>query len=122
MRDLTIEFEDEDGSVYLLPAKYEVCERCEGRGQHTNPSIDGNGITMEEWWGPDWDDESREMYMNGGYDVTCVECGGLRVVPVADRDLIDAELYVRYSKHLEDKARWKAEDRHIRRMESGGLE
>jgi len=74
---------DEEATVDA-PGRFEVCGRCNGHGTHVNPNIDGHGITMEEWWGPDWDDESREMYMSGGYDVACHECGGTRVVPIID--------------------------------------
>lgn len=54
-----------------IPAKWEICDVCDGNGTHVNRNIDGNGITTDEWNGPDWDDESREMYMSGGYDVAC---------------------------------------------------
>lgn len=63
-------------------SKYQVCPRCEGEGTHTNPSIDGNGITSSEW--AEWDEEDREMYMTGGYDVQCELCKGQRVVTVTD--------------------------------------
>ena len=44
-----------------LPAKFEVCHRCQGTGTHTNPSIDGNGITASEIAGmpPSWPREVR---------------------------------------------------------------
>lgn len=71
-----------------LPANYEICSTCLGEGSHVNPSIDSHGITMDEWEN-EWDDESREMYLSGGYDVTCNECKGLRVVPVIDEKYIN---------------------------------
>lgn len=61
-----------------LPASYEVCDRCRGAGKHVNPAIDGDGITSEEF-DRDWDDESKEAYFAGDYDVLCEECGGKRV-------------------------------------------
>lgn len=96
---LTFTYEDSAGNelVHIFPTKKEVCPRCEGEGRHVNPSIDGHGITAEEWLGPDWDDESRETYLAGGYDVPCYECKGLRVVDVPDEE--------RYSE--EDKRVWK---------------
>jgi hypothetical protein len=103
-----------------LPAKYEVCGRCRGKGTHSNPSIDGNGISAEEFYGPDWDDESREMYLTGGYDVTCHECDGKRVVLVLDEERCDPELLKAYLQHQREMARMDAEDRAIRYMESGG--
>lgn len=83
---LEIELEDGECEEQEIPCRFEVCGRCQGKGTHVNPSIDGHGITMDEWWGPDWDDESREQYMSGGYDVSCEECGGLRVVEVPDEE------------------------------------
>lgn len=71
-----------------LPTNLEVCDRCEGKGVHDHPAF-SNGISGEEWNGPDWDDDSRETYMSGGYDVVCSECRGLRVVPVVDRRLAE---------------------------------
>lgn len=55
-----------------------VCERCEGRGTITNPNIDGNGISQEEF---DEDPDFREAYFSGIYDIGCPECNGLRVRP-----------------------------------------
>lgn len=66
-----------------IPAHYEVCSRCYGKGRHDHPAF-ANGITMEEWHGPDWDDESREQYMAGAYDVPCEVCKGARVELVPD--------------------------------------
>lgn len=95
MNTIAFEYEDDNGDEQEgeLPAKYEVCSRCSGEGSHVNPSIDGHGISAEEW-DRDWDDESRddesrETYMNGGYDVTCETCKGLRVELVIDEDAIE---------------------------------
>lgn len=78
-----LEVYGEDGLVRLkLPTKYEVCPSCEGHGKYVNPAIDGNGITGDEW--EEMGEESQEMYLSGGYDVTCEECGGNRVVEVLD--------------------------------------
>lgn len=68
-----------------IPAKYEVCETCCGRGKHVNPSIDSNGLTQEDFAeDPDFGD----AYWRGDYDVPCSQCGGERVVPAPDRDRI----------------------------------
>lgn len=65
-----------------------VCTRCRGTGTHTNPAIDGNGITASEMDEIDNDDpDFRDNYMNGMYDVVCELCGGKRVIedsPEAD--------------------------------------
>ncbi len=113
-----VDFEEE----VELPGKYEVCGRCRGKGSHTNPSIDSHGISQEEWFGPDWDDESREMYMSGGYDVACLECDGKRVVLEIDEEKIAPDLLAEYYKAREEKAAMDREDRAIRYMESGGYD
>jgi hypothetical protein len=59
--------------------RYAVCPRCEGRGSHVNPAVDGNGITAEEM--DELGEDFREDYLSGVYDVRCEECGGNRVVP-----------------------------------------
>ena len=68
----------EDGRIEF-PMVFKVCPTCDGRGRHVNPSIDGNGITADEW--DEWDDNSKEMYLSGGCDVKCYTCDGRRVVP-----------------------------------------
>lgn len=107
-----------------LPTVWEICTRCRGNGTHVNPSIDGHGISEDEWNGPDWDEESRETYMSGGYDVRC-EAGcvdGKVLVP--DDEACKAEplksYLAAYEKQQRRIARWDAEDRHTRYMESGG--
>ena len=70
---------DEEVEIHFI---YEVCETCNGKGMHVNPSIDSNGITGDEW--NEWDEEERVDYMSGIYDVECYECEGLRVVPIPD--------------------------------------
>lgn len=118
--------EDEDGNEveHKLPAKYEVCHRCQGEGTHVNPNVDGHGITAEEWE-RDWDDESREAYFEGRYDVPCEECDGDRVVAVVDEEhLTDAQkvTFAEWQEHQEQVARWDYEDRMTRRGESGGYD
>ena len=119
---ITFVYEDDNGEEVevQLPSRFEVCSRCRGAGKHVNPNVDGHGITAEEWNGPDWDDDSREGYLTGRYDVTCSECKGLRVVAVVDEAAVDPEMLLRYNDHLETVARWDADDAHTRRMESGG--
>lgn len=109
-----------------LPAVWDICQRCKGEGQHSNPSIDGNGITSEEWFGPDWDDESREAYMNGEYDVACeAGCTGGKVL-VPDEDACKNEplksLLEAYEKQQDERRRDDYADRRMRYMESGGRE
>jgi hypothetical protein len=86
---VTIMDDDENETEHELPATNEVCSRCEGFGTHTNPNIDGNGITASEW--AEWDSEEQETYMNGGYDVTCEECHGNKVVLMIDEKVLTPE-------------------------------
>jgi RecJ-like exonuclease len=73
---------DEGDEVEVsLPAKYEVCSTCEGRGRHVNRAIDGNGLSREDF---DEDPSFEEAYFRGDYDVVCEECGGKRVILVID--------------------------------------
>lgn len=102
--------EDEDGLEVEIPSRFDVCDRCRGKGVHDHPAF-SNGITADEWNGPDWDDDSRETYMSGGYDVTCEECGGLRVVLVADEERMTDEQRRLWEQHCE----WEYQDRMERR-------
>lgn len=92
-RNMTLAFELENGTgeqeTITLPARFEVCPTCEGRGSHVNPSIDAGGITGSEW--AEWGDEERESYRRGAYDVACYDCAGQRVVPEVDADAADPE-------------------------------
>lgn len=83
MAKITFETLDEEtNEVEIeLPAKYEVCGRCDGEGKHVNPAVDGNGISREDF---DQDPDFEEAYRGGLYDVTCERCGGKRVSLVVD--------------------------------------
>jgi hypothetical protein len=122
---LTIEVSDPDTGddvEHTIPAKFEICRRCEGVGHHTNPAIDGHGITADEWNGPDWDDESKETYLSGGYDVPCEDgCAeGKVLVPDLTHAGPDVVAVVeRWQEETSAAARSRAEDRRTQRMESG---
>lgn len=81
---------DEDVSIDL-PAVWEICGVCSGNGSYVNKSIDGNGITHEEWV-RDWDDEERQHYFRGAYDVTCTTCNGNGKILVYDMENIAPEI------------------------------
>lgn len=63
-----------------FPARFAVCCRCRGTGKHVNPSIDGHGLGAEDFA----DEDFREAYFAGDYDVVCHECRGERVVEEID--------------------------------------
>ncbi len=118
---MKIEIEQANGDFeeVEVPVKFEVCGRCDGKGSHVNPSIDGHGITSEEWNGPDWDDESRETYLSGGYDVPCYDCKGLRVVEVPNFDVMSDEMKKHVEAHLDEEANAIAEREAERRAGCG---
>lgn len=85
----TVEDVGEDAHGYCteeITVRFEwgVCPTCGGRGSHTNPSIDAQGLSAEDFLA---DPDFAMDYLSGKYDVACNECGGQRVVPVpADDD------------------------------------
>lgn len=112
--------EDEDGNEIKdeLPGRREVCGTCNGEGRHVDPAIDGHGISAEEW-ANDWDEDEREAYRNGAYDVTCEECGGEKIVTILDEDRAEIEcpeLLKAYLEYQEDCRRDAAERAAERRM------
>ncbi len=111
---------DGDEIEFSLAAKFEVCRRCNGEGTHTNPSIDGNGITASEM--EELGEDFREDYMAGVYDVQCSECKGTRVTAVPDPSRWTFAQKRAYVKHLlgqREMAREDASERWLRMAESG---
>jgi len=100
----TIQFTDDDGNEHELPTKYEVCHQCNGHGSHVNPSIDGHGISREEF---DADPDFEEAYFAGRYDVQCYTCKGLRVVPEVDETQVSPDLLAAYHAHLDSEAEYR---------------
>jgi hypothetical protein len=93
-------YEGDEERELQLRCRFEVCSLCRGHGTHVNPSIDASGLAREDFDDPDF----AEGYTQGRYDVTCAECGGLRVVPVVDRKGNTAEDLAAYDDHM--KAQW----------------
>ena len=116
----TIAWTDDEGVEHELPAKYEVCSRCEGFGTHLNPNIGEHAYTQEEFL-DEFDDEEQEAYFTRGgmYDVTCEECRGKRVVLVVDGDKCKNGLYEAYTKDMDAQAQMDYEDEMTRRAENG---
>ncbi len=103
LRSMTGKFLDQDDegneverTVHL---KFEVCETCDGRGRHVNPSIDSHGLTAEDFYD---DPDFAEDYFSGRYDVACHECHGERVTPELDEDRTDKEIAKRYLELVQD--------------------
>lgn len=105
-----VDDEGEEREV-TLKTVFEVCERCRGKGSHTNPNIDGNGLSYEFVQ----DDEFMDDYIAGVYDVPCEGCSGLRVVPVPDVFHNAKEDLEAYDEYLSEMAEWCAEQAAERR-------
>ena len=81
---------DGDNGEREVSFRYEVCDVCQGRGQHTNPNIDRHGLSQEDF--DQWDAEEISDYFTGAYDVRCEYCEGRAVVPVTDDTAVLAEI------------------------------
>jgi len=77
---------DSEGRLHV-PFTWGVCGTCNGEGKHVNAAIDAHGISAEEWE-RDWDPDERDGYLNGDYDVPCVECHGRTTVPTPNLDAL----------------------------------
>jgi hypothetical protein len=91
-KGMTLTFTRENGDgeevEITVRAQFDVCDVCDGKGSHVNPSIDSHGISAEEFAD---DPDFADSYFAGDYDVQCSACGGRRVVPVvADDESADA--------------------------------
>lgn len=108
----------DDGTVITLPARMEVCPRCDGFGTHLNPSIGEHAYSEEEFDEAFHEPEDREEYFKRGgiYDVTCRECHGNRVIAVPDEKRINKKLMKFIDKVLQDDADYEAERAHERKM------
>tara|TARA_B100000131_G_scaffold114902_1_gene111874 strand:- start:1726 stop:2211 length:486 start_codon:yes stop_codon:yes gene_type:complete len=71
----------EHTEVFTFNVRFEVCDLCNGKGSHVNPSIDSGGLSYDDFYG---DPSFEEDYHSGRYDVSCNQCSGKRVVPVID--------------------------------------
>lgn len=107
---LVLETDDDEEIEVELPARFEVCDICDGKGKRVNPAIDGHGISAEEF---DEDPDFREDYFAGVYDITCSECNGKRVIPV----IIDDELNEQQKKALKQHDKKIAMMRELEAME-----
>jgi hypothetical protein len=100
---------------HVLSLHYAVCPTCDGKGSHVNPSIDAHGITAEEW-DRDWDEEDRENYQSGLYDVVCYECKGRTTVLTIDERNSSSEAVKAAHEFFEDDANHRREVAAERRM------
>jgi len=82
---MKITYEDDDGEKVseTIPSKREVCPDCDGTGEHLHRGL-RVGFTREEFRETFDDDESREGYFSGRFDVPCETCRGRNVIEVPD--------------------------------------
>ena len=109
----TLLFHTDEGPI-RFPARFEVCPRCEGHGRVDHPAF-SNGLTENDFAE---DEEFRENYFAGRYDVCCPECDGKRVTLVPDED----RMTERQREALDEFYRGKAEDAMYERMRERGIE
>jgi hypothetical protein len=106
----------ENGVEIKLPLHWVVCDRCRGEGKHTNPSIDGNGITDREWAEMCYEDESfAQNYFSGVYDVTCEECDGRRVTKAVNLGAMSPEHVEAYELQQQERRRQELDNYYERR-------
>ena len=106
----------ENGKEIALPLHWVVCDRCRGEGKHTNPSIDGNGITGSEWAEMCYEDEDfAEHYFSGVYDVTCEECDGKRVTKAVNLSAMSPEQVEEYELQQQERRREELDSYYERR-------
>lgn len=71
---------DDEDKFVKVPANWVICGTCEGAGKH---SLHLGAITEGDR-DRDWDSDSWEDYMSGGYDRSCDPCEGTGKVLVID--------------------------------------
>tara|TARA_R110002126_G_scaffold14054_17_gene59837 strand:- start:2361 stop:2732 length:372 start_codon:yes stop_codon:yes gene_type:complete len=104
--------DDEDEErTYDLPATVEVCGRCGGRGVHDHAAF-SNGVSQENLD----DQDFREDYYSGAYDVRCSVCHGRNVQLVVDAQACDQEVLKIYYQWCDDEAAHDRETADERRM------
>ena len=104
---------DVDGNdvVVELPGTRIVCDRCRGEGVHDHPAF-SNGLTSEDFE----DEDFREGYFSGRYDVVCECCKGANVITVPDEERCTPEQLEAYDKHINEERSYRAEIEAERRM------
>lgn len=111
--DYTFERDDGEEITVKLPAHWQICHRCSGEG-HTSRHL--GSFTQDEW--AQQDDEFKEDYIAGRYDIPCETCKGSGKVLEVNRDACIHEDQKEALQRMDDEAQWKAEARAERRAEA----
>lgn len=81
-----------------------ICDECEGNGKVDHPAF-SNGITSSEW--SEMDQDGRDSYMRGDYDVKCDPCKGagkVRVPDVARMTFAEKRAFVLQRREADEEA------------------
>ena len=100
---------DPDEEGIWVPFEWVVCDACGGEGKYVNPNIDRHGLTSEDFE----DEDFRDMYTSGAYDVTCELCQGRNVIPRFTGDHKTGQLIER---EIAERQAYAAEAEAERRM------
>ncbi len=104
-----------------LPSKWAICECCGGSGHVENPAF-SNGFTYDEFNETFDDEESREDYFAGAYDVACDACessGKVQVIDVASCTFAQKRVAVMARKEAREEAQDARESAALYRAEMG---
>lgn len=112
---ITMELWDDEAGEFVpvdLPARYEVCPRCDGHGTQCKLGA-MTGSEYQEM--VDGDPDFPDDYKRGVYDDVCSECGGKRVVEEVEMDLLTPDMRKRVEDHFDAEAERAAEIRYQQR-------
>jgi RecJ-like exonuclease len=112
----TVPFTIDDGEnepvEVQLPARWEICDRCNGEGKSSAHLGAFTGDQMRE------DPDFAEDYMNGMYDKSCHVCSGTGKVKEIIRGSCTTPEQKRALELMDDRAASEAESRAERRAEA----
>lgn len=84
------------------PGKKVVCTYCNGMGAHSRHL---GAIPLEEF--DSWDDEDRDNYLDGAYDMVCEECRGERIVLEPDFNSMSEEDRKAYEEYVREEMEYR---------------
>jgi len=96
--------------------KWVICGSCEGNGKVGNPSFD-QGWTSSEW--AEEDDDFKEGYLAGEYDIPCRDCRSSGKVLVPDMSQLtfgEKRPFAEARKEARERAEWERISAAERRM------